>query len=131
MEEVVKPKTLDECPRCESRLRTVLVGHRKLQQTCTRDVCDWEGKPYTPRKKPVQTTRFVAVGFGGWTFEAFDQYGQAFVSSRSYRSRKECERSARSEIDNWSKAEGYGECVAVLWPPTIKVKGALIKRKKR
>jgi hypothetical protein len=71
-----------------------------------------------------------ADGHGGWTFEGFDQYGHCFISSRSYSKRETCEKAARAEIERMSGGV-YGECAAVVWPPTAKVTGTLIGRGKR
>jgi uncharacterized protein YegP (UPF0339 family) len=104
-------------------------GH-KLQKYCRDEDCGWRGLPYTPPKQPIRTVKTVDVDeHGGWVFECFDQYGHVVVSSESYARRESCKKAALAEIGRTSGGV-YGECVAVIWPPTTKVKGTLIRRKK-
>lgn len=128
---------VEECPKCGSRARQVWSKGRTLTSECTGhldsgDSCFWRGEPYTPPKKAVQTTKFVDVDqFGGFVYEAFDQFGQTTCHSQTYRNRADCLKAAQAEVDRWSTVEGYGQCSAVVWPAKVKVRGSLVKPSKR
>lgn len=100
-----------------------------LRSECSSDYCYWRGEPYKPNKKRVPTTQQVTVGHGSYVFEVFDQYGHTAVYSRGYPSFAACEKEARVEVEKHNRIEGYGPCRAVIWPPSVKVKGVLIKKR--
>lgn len=122
-----------KCPKCGATLRTVWTKGRKLVDQCPESAdygepyCDWESKPYTPKKRPIRTVKTISTDQGGWEFEAFDQYGHTFIYSQGYDSERECRQEAKKAIDRASKDPDMGKCVAIIWPPTTKVKGKLIK----
>ena len=131
---------LTECPKCGGEsLRTVWCNGRKLKQECTSgfaghygDYCGWEGEPFTPKKQPILTTRTIDTDGGGWTYEAYDQFGHVYCSSQSYSRRGECEAAALKDIENTEKRlPAYGKCTAIIWPPTVKLHGIRITTKKR
>lgn len=129
------PKMLTVCPRCgEDKLlvRFSNKGMRMLEQYCCHyewnddENCSWVGEPYVPKKIPVKTTKTVNDP-GHWCYELFDQYGQVAMYSRGFSSEKIATAHAKKEIKHCSKLPGYGKCVAVMWPPKVKIIGKLIK----
>ena|SRR6185312_8046556 len=121
-----------ECPYCGSDdIGEHWVKDRKLQyvcRECRRDI----GKPRIPEKVPIKITKDVMVSnFNGWEYEAFDQYGYTITLSETYETYKECYDAALKDIKQHSQIERYGNCRAVIWPPTIKVKGKLVTIKSK
>jgi len=128
---------IDRCLKCGSSVRTLWTPGRKLERVCNAYACEWRSEPYTPPKQPIRTVK--SVDAGGWEYEMFDQYGHTAVMSQSYGSRAACVAAALKDIKQTSapRKDGtpspYGECSAVVWPPTVQVKGTLVKlqRKRR
>lgn len=132
-----KPIKLTMCQRCgEDNLsvRFSNKGARMLEQYCRStewngdyDVrCLWVGEAYIPKKRPIKTTKTVNDP-GHWCYELFDQYGQVVMYSQGFSSEKIATANAKKVIENSSKIPGYGKCVAVMWPPKVKITGKLIK----
>jgi len=128
-----RPRTC--CPECGSALRTCWVKERMLRKECSQDphydesgYCGWVGKPYTPPKKPIPTTKIAYTVSSCWEYEGFDQFGHTFCVSEGFSSKAACTRAAKKEIDRMNSTKSrYGKCVAVVWPPTAKVRGSLVK----
>ena len=117
---------MKECPNCGGEVTERWVEKRKLRQECYE--CPWRGKLRTPTRFKIKITKNVEVDqFGGWVYEAFDQYGHVFCYSESFSNEKTCTAEALKQIKQTSQVEGYGDCSAVIWPPRTKVKGKLIK----
>jgi len=123
-----EPKRLKTCPSCgEDGLRTVWAKGRTLQQECREYDCGWKGEPFIPEKKPIRTVKSVQIE-GYWYYEMFDQYGQIATVSEGFDSRTEATMKAKKDIERTSKAPGYGQCTAVVWPPTTKATGTKVTR---
>lgn len=124
--------TKKPCPQCEEGTPgPCWTTGRKLHDECWR--CGWTSEPYTPEAKPVVAEKTISVGNalgrGSWCYEVFDQYGYTAVLSRGYDSETECHAAAEEDRAKHSTWEGYGECVAIVWPPTVVVCGTLLKGK--
>ena len=116
---------LKECPKCQSSLSKIWTKGRKLQQKCNNyEKCDWKSKPFIPTFKPVCDTKTVSYYTGGnWHFELFDKYGYTLAYSTAFGDEAACTKEAKHAIALNSE---YGPCTAVIWPPTVEVKGKLI-----
>ncbi len=128
------PQHVTVCPACHcDDIRTVWAPKRKLQKECRADDCNWKGAPYAPPRKPVVPSRVVSTGRGGWEYTLYDQYGHVAAFSRSYGSQTACHAAALRDIEQHSDGPVghlYGECKAVVWPPTVRVQGTLVQRAK-
>jgi len=115
------------CPQCGHSLSTLWCKDRKLKKRCgDYPDCEWEGKPYTPPKKPIRTVKTISTDQGGWEYEGFDQYGHTFVCSQGFGSKEACVRAAKEELRKMNSSSlnsSYGKCVAVIWPPTTQIRG--------
>lgn len=129
-----KPKTKAEpqftyCPRtsCEEvTLRTCLTHGRKLRKECPE--CFWYGEPYTPKKKPVKSTKTTSYFEGGyWVFETYDQYGQTCTYSEGFGSETACLKAAKADLARINGRDGYGKCQAIIWPPKVTILGKRIR----
>lgn len=132
----MKEKDKKECPKCGGDLRTLWTKGRKLMKKCNNsdpidyddDYCDWEGKPYTPPKKPIRASKTVHTDQDGWVYEGIDQYGHAYCYSMGYSSERACTKAAKEDVDYQNgKNSEMGKCVAIVWPPTTKVYGKIIR----
>ena len=132
----MKTNELKKCPKCECGIRTIWVENRKLRQECNGTDeeygCGWKGKPYTPPKKRIQSVKSICVNqFGGWGYEAFDQYGHTYTISHTYYDENECKEAAQKCVDDMCTYPNFGKCTAVIWPEMVKVKGIVIHSKNR
>ena len=129
-------RLIEECPECRSTVREVWACSRMFQKECNGDECDWKSEPFAPPQKPIFTVKDIYTNQGGWCYEMFDKYGQTVTWSRGYSSKEECEKAALADIERTSgphkdgSPSPYGECVAVIWPPTVQVTGTLIERQR-
>ena len=118
---------ITECPQCGGYLGDQWTSEHKLQQYCQDDDCEWKGVPRIPEQLVIETTQSVQVGhFWGWHFEAFDTYGHLVISSKYYNSKDECMQDITPAL-NRSREYSYGPYTFVLWPPTVQVRGEIIK----
>lgn len=118
------------CPQCGRPVRMVLTENRYKREECRNQFptyCEWVGKTYKPKKKAVRSVKILAFFAGGdWTYEIFDQYGQLYISSESFSSEATCTKSAKRNLAKVNGKNGYGRCVAVVWPPKVKIVGKRI-----
>lgn len=128
-----------KCPKCGSttRERWSRKGKRRLERVCydlecEEESCHWVSEPYEPPEKQVETTRRIYLPGNGWTYEAFDGRGHIMTSSRTYETRAECFREAEEDVRRATDSGNYwGECRAVVWPPSVVVTGEVVRPKNR
>lgn len=115
------------CGRCGESVRTVWATGCQLRDECAMNDCEWYGEPYTPPQREVETERTMPAshGCGGWTYSVVDQYGHPLVAGRGYSTEAEAESEARKDLARYA-APPTGPCQAVVWPPTVVVKGRLL-----
>jgi len=114
----------DDCPVCGDSLSDMWRRGRKLRQECHN--CDWVGEERTPELQPIKTARKVLVSqHGGFTFEVFDRYGHALMSSRSYSDYGEAKEALRRELA--IERKDADPCTGVLWPKTVIARGVIIR----
>ena len=122
-----------KCPECGSALRTHAAGAMTLRKVCSDSEagaccgvqCSWRGEPYLPKKKQVRTTKTIPIG--SWIYEVFNGRGRSFIHSHGFGSKEATSSAAKKEVDRLNDLGGNGKCVAIVWPPTTKVKGTRIK----
>lgn len=125
-----------KCPKCGSstRERWSSKGKRHLESVCNDregEGCAWVSEPHEPPKRRVATTRRIHLRGGGWTYESFDGRGHAMTSSQTFDTRAECVREAEEDVRRATESGGYwGECRAVVWPPSVVVTGEVVRPKK-
>lgn len=125
------------CPKCGSstRERWSSRGARHLESVCNDtegEDCEWVSEPHEPTPQKVKTTRRVHLRGGGWTYEAFDGRGHIMTSSQSFPTRDECVREAEADVRRATESGHYwGECRAVVWPPSVVVRGELLRGRRK
>lgn len=113
------------CPKCDQYVGDYWTKGRKLQRRC-KD-CGWKEEPRTPEIGSVPWVKTVIVGqFGMWNYHVFDQYFQSAYYSRGFTDEAECRKEAQKTVNAYAKMDGYGKCTAVIWQPTIEVRGDVL-----
>jgi len=124
-----KIKKHKECPKCgESNLGDFWQKGRKLKQVCREYECNWEGKARTPEKCKIESTKVIPAGqFSGYSYNVFDKYGHALISSRTYNSRAKAKSELLKDMKRGKTDKNAGPYTGVLWPSTVTVTGRVYK----